>query len=623
LPDLLFEIGCEELPAGACADAANQLVPLAGEQLGVRPVEIYVGPRRLAFVLPDLPERTPDTWVQGPPEHLREKAAEGFARKQGVTVDELDVRDGFLGVEVPGKPVREVLPQQLAGIVRGLQFTKTMRWPGTDLRFPRPVRWFCALLDSDPVPVAIDGIPSGNVTYGKRFADGAGIEVTHANAWLDLLRGRGIEPDRAHRYEQIVAGLADLGTWSDPHNVLDEVLYLVESVRVQDGEFDERFLRLPERLIVTTMQQHQRYFPLGGNRFAFVANGGDPEVVREGNVRVLEARLGDAEFTFERDVAAGIDALAERLGSITFLAGAGSFADKTERLVELVRRLGGDEDAVQAARLAKADQAAELVREFAELEGHIGATYANLAGYPDAVVRAIDEQYLPDSSRGPLPSTEAGRILSAADKLDNLATVFGLGKRPTGSSDPYALRRAAIGLWRLALEGGLRIERSLLAGEARRFLEERLEGLLEVPVEFTRAALASRASDLAGVARLARVLHEQSQSDEFAAVYTAYDRAHRLAGKRDDAADALRDDLLEDEAERALAEQVRGLELDPDGDPLQELQRAAAVGPVVERFFDDVLVMAEDDATRANRLRLLLDLRDRLGALGDFSQIPR
>ena len=323
MPSLLFEIGCEELPAGACADVANQLVPLAGDQLGVRPVEIYVGPRRLAFVLPNLPEQTPDTWVQGPPEHLRDRAAEGFARKQGVSVAELEVRDGVLGIEVPGRPVREVLPERLAGIARGLQFTKTMRWPGTDLRFPRPVRWFCALLGDEPVDVAIEGIPSGRITYGKRFT-GAPIEVPHADLWLELLRGQGIEPDRAHRYEQIVAGLADLGDWRDPHNVLDEVLYLVEHVRVQGGEFDPRFLRLPDRLVVTTMQSHQRYFPLGGNRFAFVANGGEPEIVREGNVRVLEARLEDAEFTFERDVAVGIDGLAERLGSITFLAGAGS-----------------------------------------------------------------------------------------------------------------------------------------------------------------------------------------------------------------------------------------------------------------------------------------------------------
>jgi glycyl-tRNA synthetase beta chain len=432
-----------------------------------------------------------------------------------------------------------------------------------------------------------------------------------------------VEPDRAHRYEQIVAGLADLGPWSDPHQVLDEVLYLVESVHVQGAAFDPRFLRLPERLIVTTMQQHQRYFPLGANRFAFVANGGDPDVVRRGNVRVLEARLEDAEFTFERDVAVGIDGLASRLGSITFLAGAGSFADKTERLAALVERLGGDEDAIQAARLAKADQAAELVREFAELEGHIGATYAKLAGYSDAVARAIDEQYLPDASRGPLPSSPAGRLLSAADRLDNLATVFGLGKRPTGSSDPYALRRAAIGLWRLALEGGLRIERSLLEGEARQFLEERLEGLLEVPVEFTRAALASRASDLAGVARLARVLHEQSQSPEFDAVYTAYDRAHRLAGKRDDASPSLDEGRLQEDAERELAQQVQALTLDPDGDPVEQLARAAGIAPIVERFFDDILVMTDDAATRGNRLRLLLELRDRLGVLGDFSQIPR
>ncbi len=621
MPSLLLEIGCEELPAVACREAAAQLPALAQEHLGAAASELYVGPRRLAIVVADLPERTPDQWIKGPPEHLRDKAAAGFAKKQGVSVDELTVRDGFLGVEVPGRALRDVLPQQLAAIVRGLQFPKSMRW-GPDLRFARPVRWLLAKLDGETVDVAVEGVPAGSLSYGHRFTHGP-VEIATAADYLELLRAADVEPDQERRLQRIREGLDALGSWSDPGDVIDEVLYLVESPRVQEGTFDERFLQLPERVVTTTMQSHQRYFPLGGNRFAFVANGGDPEVVRAGNEQVLEARLEDAEFTFRRDVAVGIDGLAERLGSITFLAGAGSYYDKTERLVDLVERLGGDEDAVQAARLAKGDQAAELVREFAELEGHIGATYAKLAGYPDAVAQAIDEHYLPDSARGPLPSTEAGKVLAAADKLDNLATVFGLGKRPTGSSDPYALRRAAIGLWRLALEGGLRVERSLLEGEARQFLEERLEALLDIPVEFTRAALASRATDLAGVARLARVLHEQSQSPEFDAVYTAYDRAHRLAGKRDDAAAALDEGRLEEDAERELARQVQTLEFDPDGDPVEQLARAAQIAPAVERFFDDVLVIADDAATRGNRLRLLLELRDRLGALGDFSQIPR
>src|SRR5256714_2891495 len=228
------------------------------------------------------------------------------------------------------------------------------------------------------------------------------------------------------------------------------------------------------------MQSHQRYFPLGTNRFAFVANGGDPEVVRAGNEAVLESRLDDASFTFERDVRRGIDALAEALRSITFFAGAGTFADKSGRLVRLVERLGGGDASREAARLAKADQTSELVREFPDLEGAIGAEYARLAGYPEAVCAAIEEQYLPESAGGPLPETEAGKVLAASDKIDTLAVAFELGHKPTGSRDPYGLRRAAIGLARLADE--LTIPRALLPDEVRGFVEERLEGPLDGPV---------------------------------------------------------------------------------------------------------------------------------------------
>ena len=222
-----------------------------------------------------------------------------------------------------------------------------------------------------------------------------------------------------------------------------------------------------------------------------------------GNERVLEGRLDDATFTFERDLAVGIEQLVARLGSITFFQGAGSFADKTERLVRLVERLGGGDATREAARLCKADQASELVREFPDLEGHIGAEYARAAGYPEAVCAAIDEHYLPDGADAPLPATEAGRVLSAADKIDNLSVAFELGQKPSGSRDPYGLRRAAIGLCRLAVEGGLTLE---LQGDVKEFVEERLEGLLDVPVELVRAARASALQDLGGIAALAEAL---------------------------------------------------------------------------------------------------------------------
>ncbi|HXK14951.1 MAG TPA: glycine--tRNA ligase subunit beta [Gaiellaceae bacterium] len=614
MPRLLFEIGCEELPAAACMEAGLQLPELVREHLGAHPLELFIGPRRLAFPV-DLPEQTADEWIKGPPENLREKAAAGFAKKHGVSVDDLTLRDGFLGVEVPGRPIADVLPERLAALVTGLQFGKSMDW-GAGFRFARPVRWVCAKLEDRTIEVALEHVPSAGFSYGHRQAYPGPVEIPNAHGYLDALRAAGVEPDRAVRYERICAGLDALGPWRDPLGKLDEVVYLVESPRVQEGSFDERFLRLPERVIVLTMQSHQRYFPLGGNRFAFVANAGDPDVVRAGNEFVLRGRLEDAEFTFERDVAVGIDELATRLASITYLKGAGSYADKTQRLMSTVNQLTSDGNAIQAATLAKADLASELVREFPELQGHIGATYARLAGYPDVVADAIDEQYLPDSAGAPIPKTAAGQALAAADKIDHLREAFRLGHAPTGSRDPYALRRAAIGLNRLAIEGEVPVDRIIL-GPAQEFVEDRLEGLLDVPVEFVRAARASAETTLGGVARLAQSLHAAERTPEFEAVHTAYDRAHRLAGKAEqEAAPTLDDALLEEGAERDLANALNGAQID-------ELAAAAQLAPHVNRYFDEVLVMADDANVRANRLRLLLDVRDALGRLGDFSLIPR
>jgi glycyl-tRNA synthetase beta chain len=615
MPSLLLEIGVEELPAAACREAEAQLPELARMHIGKEPAQLFVGPRRVGFLIEDLPERTADEWVKGPPESLRERAAAGFAKKHGVAVEELELRDGFLGVTVPGRELREVLPEQVDRVVRGFSFTKSMRWDETGIRFARPVRWTLAKLDAETVV--------GTTSFGHRFTHRE-IEIPHASDYVNALRAADVEPVAEERRRLIVEGLDAIGGWSDPGGKLEEVVQLVEKPTVLEASFDERFLQLPERVIVTTMQSHQRYFPIEGSRFALVANGGDPDVVAAGHTQVLEARLEDATFTFERDVAAGIDALAERLGAITFFAGAGSFAEKAERVAKLVERLGGGEASLEAARLAKADQASELVREFPELEGYIGAEYARLAGYPDAVTKAIEEQYLPDSAGGPLPQTEPGKVLAAADKLDTLRAAFELGHKPSGSRDPYGLRRAAIGLVRLALEGGLTIERGLLPEDVREFVEERLEGLLNVPVEYVRAARASNAADLGGVARRAEELYAARESTAFDGVYTAYDRAHRLAGKaQDEAAAQLDRGLLVEDAEKALAEALARVAIESNGDLKAALESGAELAPLMERFFDEVLVMAEDEAVRANRLRLLLDVRDTLGALGDFSQIPR
>jgi glycyl-tRNA synthetase beta chain len=616
MPSLLLEIGCEELPASACYEAERQLPALCVEHFGREPEELFIGPRRLAVLVHDLPEQTEPVWIKGPPEEMRERAAAGFARRHGVGPDELEVRDGFLGIEQPGRPLREVLPERIDAVVRSLTFAKTMRWDDSGLRYPRPVRWVLAKLDGETL--------AGEHSFGHRFVAGA-VEIPSAEEYAGRLREARVEPVAAERRRLILEGLPE--GWSDPAGVLDEVVHLVEWPFVLEGAFDERFLDLPRDVVIAAMQSHQRYFPLEENRFAFVANGGDPDVVRAGNTQVLENRLDDAAFSFERDVKIGIDGLAARLTGISFFEGGGTLADKTERLGRLVERLGGGEATLEAARLAKADQASELVREFPELEGRIGAEYARLAGYPEAVCAAIEEHYLPDSAGGPLPSTEGGRVLSAADKIDTLTISFSLGHRPTGSRDPFGLRRAAIGLCRLATEGATVIPRALLEEDVRDFVEERFEVMLDVPVEFVRAARRSGVAELGQVAQLAEALARLDDAS-LDRLHTAYSRAARLAGRSEEAAPELNADLLAEQTELDLARAVGkvGPEIQAAlqrGDPAGALAAAAALGEPVDRFFDDVLVMADDSSVRANRLRLLLDVRDALGQVGDFAQIPR
>lgn len=650
---LLFEIGCEELPASACREAEQQVPELCRRHLGADPEAVLVGPRRIAILVSSLPERTPDELRRGPAERIAfdeaghpTKAAEGFARGLGLTVADLERRDGHVWGVIPGVGLAAVLPERLAALVRGIGFGKSMQWTAGGLRFARPIRWLCAKLDDRTIAVDLDGVPSGGHTFGHRFRSGP-VEVPNAESYAAVLRTAGVEPDAAERRRAIVQALDAVGDWRDPGSVLDEVVYLVECPVVLTGSFDERYLALPERVITTAMQSHQRYFPLGGARFAFVANGGDPELVRAGNERVLEGRLEDASFTFERDVRRGIDELAAMLGTITFVAGAGSMADKTARLARLVAELGGGEASREAARLAKADQAAELVREFPDLEGHIGAEYARLAGYPEPVCRAIEEQYLPDSAGGPLPETEPGRVLAVAEKIDNLTVAFSLGERPSGTRDPYGLRRAAIGLCRLATVTSFPIDVGHLVRVAHRllleqgadvppeppadvhdFVAERLEGLLKVPVEFVRAARGSGLTQLGQIASLAIAL-AQLPDRELEAVHTVYTRAARLAGREAAfAAPHVDPALLVEPAERdvldtldRVAPLIESAVAEADFD--RALASAAELGPPLHRFFEDVLVMAEDRAVRANRLRLLLDVRDCVGQLGDFSQISR
>jgi glycyl-tRNA synthetase beta chain len=635
VPDLVVEIGCEELPAAACRQAEAQLPGLLEDALakaGIASGErrFHVAPRRLAALALDLPGERPAerSEMRGPRADAPDQALAGFARKHGLDPAGLEQRDGFVWVVSEGAatPVADLVPDLVRPLVEGIQFSKSMRWEGG--RFSRPIRWLVVKLDDQVVPLRLAGVASGGTTFGHRYEGGHG-PIGTAASYVDDVRGLRVMADASERRAAIVAGLDAAGPWADPGGKLDEVVYLVEWPVVLEGRFDRRYLELPDRVVVTAMQSHQRYFPVRREgapleaRFVFVANGGDPDVVRSGNEEVLVGRLDDARFAYGRDLERGIGTMAEELGRVSFLGGAGSLADKAGRLGPIVgglcerNGLGADvaAAAARAAALCKADLVSGLVSEFADLEGYAGSVYARAAGEDEAVCVAIEEHHRPSEAGGTLPASDAGAVLALADKADTVAVAFSRGLEPTGSRDPYGLRRAASGIMAIALDRGYRIDPAGLVGlGAAGFLLDRLEPILleeGVTVEELRAARGSGALEPVEVAGRARALHAFAGPDRDG-VRDAYNRCVRIAGET--APGAVDESLLEDAAERELAAAV--------AEPPASLEEAAARVPAVNRFFEDVLVMAPDEAVRANRLTLVANVAAGLRALADFGQLP-
>jgi glycyl-tRNA synthetase beta chain len=636
VPDLLVEIGCEELPAAHCRIAEAALPGLFAAELDraglpAERVGIHVAPRRLAVMACGLPERreAERREVRGPRADAPEQARQGFARKHGTEAAALEERDGFVWVVSDGAPApaAELVPAAISAAVAGLQLPRTMRWPGG--RFSRPIRWLVAKLDGEVLASEVAGVTASGESRGPRPGREP-VPIGSAATYLDDLRAHGVIVDAGERRAAIEAGIDAAGGCDDPMNKLDEVVYLVERPRVLMGEFSAGYLDLPERIPVTAMQSHQRYFPIRSAegalepRFLVVANGGDDDVVRRGNEEVLAGRLDDAEFAFARDRDHGLPAMVAELDRVSFLEGSGSLAAKAARLVPLVERLceanglGADvrAAAVRAAGLCKADLVSRLVGEFSALQGYAGSVYAAEAGEPADVCAAIEEHHRPDEAGGDLPASPAGAVVALADKGDTIQVAFAAGLEPTGSRDPYGLRRAAAGLLAIALDRRWRVDLPALVGDGGvGFVLDRLEPVLleeGVTIEEVRAARGSGETEPVGVASRARDLHAFAgpQRD---AVRDAYGRCARIAGET--AAGALDESLLSDAAERALADALAA------GD-LATLASAADLAPAVERFFDEVLVMSDDETVRQNRLTLVANVRDRLRRLGDFAQLP-
>lgn len=649
----LLEIGTEEIPDWMIPGALESLRGLFEETLAkaaleAEGIQVDATPRRLVLRAAGLPARQPDSRerVVGPAKAAPPRAVEGFARKLGVEPGDLAVETTPKGEyytyvrQIAGRPTKEILAEALPGVVLGISFPKTMYWTAKNgPRFIRPIRWLAALLGDQVVPFEIAGVCSGALTNGHRRLGAAGVPVTIAD-YEARLRENYVILSAAERRRRIDEGIAALGVKINPDPALLETLtYLTEYPTPILGGFDAAFLELPEEVLVTVMRHHQRYFSVSGPdgrlapQFVAVMNtSADPDgLVRSGNERVLRARFNDARFFWDTDQQKKLEDRVADLAQVTFQARLGSYLEKTERVVKLVEELGGGPDAQRAARLAKADLTTELVKEFTELQGVVGGLYARAQGEPEAVWQAIYDHYKPESMEDAIPRSRAGQLVSIADKVDTLRGCFGVGLIPTGSRDPFALRRAAQGVVKTIVEGKLRLSvGSLLGGDRQlaefvldrvRFYFREIRGFRYDEVN---AVLASGHDDLVDVAERLEAIQAVRPTANFEPLAASFKRIRNILLQAEFAGcGAVEEGLLEQgpEAElyaefqrvRAAARQSR--------DYRTALETIASIRPRVDLFFDKVLVNVPDERIRQNRLTLLATLLAEFSTIADFSEI--
>lgn len=684
--DLLVEIGTEELPARFVDGALEQMRDVAVKQLAelrlsYERLEVAGTPRRLALLVFGLAEKQDDLVreMKGPSAKVAfdesgapTKAALGFARGQGVAVEDLEVRETDQGPYVfavsreEGLPASAVLTQWLPEFVTSLHFPKSMRWGDGSLRFGRPIRWLVALLDGQVLNVSVEGVAAGNVSRGHRFLAPEPVVLTGPSEYVEQMRAAYVIVDAAERTavvrDEVRKAAAAHGARAlEDEDLVAEVANLVEWPTAVVGSFDESYLRLPRLALITPMREHQRYFPLVDDagrllpQFITICNGprDDLDVVRRGNEKVLAARLADAQFFYDEDRRVPLADYVARLKDVVFQEQLGTVYEKMERIRKLAAMLaemaGADEATRQTvargAYLAKADLVTQMVYEFPELQGVMGREYALLSGEGEAVADAVLEHYLPRFSGDELPSSLAGAILGIADKLDTIVGCFGVGLIPTGSQDPYALRRQALGVVRIVnafsldidLDEALAVAVQAYGGRFDNedgliqsvldFFRQRMRGMLieqGVRHDLVEAVIGVGVEDVAGVFARAEALAAFSESPEFEALVTAHERAANLASKGD--TDEISAELFQTDAERDLFAQIGVVRERLDvlvaaerwSDALAEL---AGLRPYVDRLFEDVMVMAPEEDLRRNRLALLRRTVKLFEVVADFRAV--
>lgn len=646
----LLEIGVEEVPDWMIEPAlenlrASMTALLAEERLGGTVTRVDGTPRRLTLMAHGLHLKQPDESkiTSGPPVSSGPGAALGFAKKMKTTVEELKTistaKGDYYSFEqaVAGRTAVDVLGAALPGLIAKIYFPKTMYWTGKNgPRFIRPIRWLVALLGDQVVPFEIAQVKSGNTTNGHRKLGARNVAISTADYEQKLLEN-GVMLSAAARRARIEQGL---GPDVKPDaGLLNTLVYITEFPTPIRGAFDPSYLELPGEILTTVMRFHQKYFSVeksdGSLAPEFVAvmnTSGDPDgLVRKGNERVLRARFNDARFFWDTDQKRKLEARIDDLKNVTFQAKLGSYFEKTQRTVALVESLGLDPSgaAQRAALLAKCDLTAEMVKEFTELQGIVGGLYAKAQGEPEPVWRAIYEQYKPLSMEDSVPATLPGKVLALADKLDTLTGCFAIGLIPSGSKDPFALRRAAQGVVKIIVEGRLNVPifSFIDSKELEEFLLDRVRHYFRevrgYPYDEVSAVLAAGHQDLVDVDSRLEALSKVRSSPDFEPLAAAFKRMRNILRQAGvESAGDINESLLEPGPEKALYDNFVSIKGKLDrSDYAKSLETIASIRPSVDLFFDKVLVNAPDAAVRTNRLSLLHHLLTEFSAIADFSEI--
>jgi glycyl-tRNA synthetase beta chain len=694
--ELIFEIGCEELPASFIEPALEQLergfvAACAAKRIAAEGVRVLATPRRLTLLVDHLGETQADLEEvrTGPPAQVAfkdgqpTKAAEGFARGQGVPVEDLYVVETDKGAYVAAKVFEkggravDLLPELLTQLVKGLHFPKSMRWGSYGETFARPVRWLLAVAGGERLAMTFAGVESGVLTYGHRFSAPGALEVHSIAEYLDKLRGANVHVDTTERRELIAKRLIALGeevggkVIEDPA-LIAEVANLIEAPYALVLRFGEEYLEVPDEVLISSMRSHQRYFAItrhDGSKLLpccgviYNTPVRDPEVVAKGNLKVLKARLDDARFFWEKDLQKTLDTRVDELDQVIWLGKIGSMKGRSERISALAKAVasalglgaGTEEAAGRAGYLAKADLVSQMVFEFPDLQGVMGREYALKQGESEAVAKAIFEQYLPRGADDDLPASDAGACVALAERLDAITGCFGIGLIPTSQADPYALRRAALGVLRILQDRQYRValtnlvdlaigvygthapgvfdkDTATLRQEILEFLATRLKFQLnaQLPTDVVDAVLAAGYDDVLSAQGRAEALAALRSLPDFEALAMGFKRVVNILKKQADeyAGQSLTVDavLLNEPAEQALFEaynqtNTRVTEALSRRDWAAACEALIGLKVPVDGFFDHVMVMTDDQRLKQNRIALLSKLRELFFHVADISVV--